>query len=241
MTLEWLLLLPAGGVPLYMLLEKRRTSRSIFLLSALLLLGAIVLVTLRPVAGSMALVAVSLLSAFFTFYKALQTTNFYRLGYLLIGLNAPAFFLFAPHGVLYSLTLLAALLGLFMVGGYYERHYGSANYHNVSGITLETPCIGTFLTLYLIALALYPPFPNALFFLAGLIHGTPGPLWYVTVTFLFAGNFVLAMRVMTRTLFGRPNPGIHYVHMTMKEKMTHGFVVLLLLVLTLFGLKETLS
>jgi hypothetical protein len=141
---------------------------------------------------------------------------------------------------MYSLSLLVSLTGLYLIAKFYEKNYGSANYGNITGITLVTPCLGTYLTFYLIALSLYPPFPNSLFFLSYVFKSQPDLFSYVVVTTLFFGNFFLAMGVMKKTLFGRPNPNIHYVHMTAKEKIIHAMVLIVLIVLSLFGLKETL-
>jgi hypothetical protein len=183
---------------------------------------------------------VSFLSAVFSIYKATKTTNFYKLGYYLIFVNAPFFILFEDRGMMYSLSLLVSLTGLYLIAKFYEKNYGSANYGNITGITLVTPCLGTYLTFYLIDLALYPPFPNSLFFLSYVFKNQPDLFSYVVVTTLFFGNFFLAMSVMKKTLFGRPNPNIHYIHMNAKEKIIHAMVLIVLIVLSVFGLKETL-
>jgi hypothetical protein len=236
------LLILAAGVPYYILLEKytQLKSKHIFFITAFLLLSAVELSLFLPNEHATILVVISLLSAIFSIYKAMQTTNFYKLSYYLIFVNAPFFILFEDQGALYSLSLLVSLTGLFLIAQYYEKNYGSANYRHITGITLVTPCVGSYLTLYLIALALYPPFPNSLFFLSYIFKSEPNLLWYIVVTTLFFGNFFLAMRVMRKTLFGRPNTNIHYVHMTVKEKITHFMIVILLLILSIFGLKETL-
>ena len=130
---------------------------------------------------------------------------------------------------MYSLSLLVALLGLYLIGRFYEKNYGSANYHYIRGITLSTPYIGTYLTVYLITLALYPPFPNSLFFLSHILKAEADLLWYIVVITLFFGNFSLAMNVMKESLFGKPNPNIHYVDLSSKEKITHTLVVIVLL------------
>lgn len=242
MIIDIALLILAGGLPYYIILEKstRLNSKYIFLLSAFLLLCAVVLSLSIPNEHPASLIVVSLLSAMFSIYKATKTTNFYKLGYYLIFVNAPFFILFKNRGVLYSLSLLVSLTGLYLIAKFYEKNYGSANYSNITGITLVTPCLGTYLTFYLIALALYPPFPNSLFFLSYIFKSDPNLLSYIVVITLFFGNFFLAMRVMRKTLFGRPNSNIHYIHMTSKEKSIHLSILILLLILSIFGLKETL-
>lgn len=236
-------LILAAGVPYYLLLEKsaRVNSKHIFLLSAFFLLCASVLTFFIPNENSTIFVIISLISSAFSIYKATKSTNFYKFGYYLIFINAPFFILFEAQSATYSLSLLASLIGIYLIASFYEKNYGSANYHYITGITLVRPYIGAFLTLYLIALALYPPFPNSLFFLSHILKSELDLLSYIVVITLFLGNFFLAMRVMTKTLFGRPNPNIHYVHMNTKEKVTHFTIIILLLVLSIFGLKETFA
>jgi len=242
MIVDILLLFLAAGLPYYLILEKftKLSSKHIFVLTGFLLLCAIVSSLFIDNEHTSAFVLISLLSAIFSIYKATKTTNFYKLGYYLIFVNAPFFILFEEQRAFYSLSLLVSLVGIYLVAKYYEKNYGSANYHHITGITLATPCMGTYLTFYLIALALYPPFPNSIFFLSHIFKSEPSILWYLVIITLFFGNFFLSMRVMRKTLFGRPNPTIHYVHMTVKEKIIHSIVVLALVVLSLFGLKELL-
>ena len=163
-------LLLAAGIPYYLLLEKIPgiKSKHIFLISASLLIGAIVLSFYVPNEHQPAFVIISLLSAIFSIYKAGKTTNFYKFAYYLIFVNAPFFILFEDMGALYSVSLLVSLTGIFLIARFYEKNYGSANYRYITGITLVRPYIGTYLTFYLIALALYPPFPNSLFFFSSI-------------------------------------------------------------------------
>lgn len=236
------LLILAAGVPYYIILEKSTglKSKHIFILSGLSLLCAVILSLFIPNEYPTSLVLLSLASAIFSIYKATKTTNFYKLGYYLIFVNSPFFILFEDQARVYSLSLLVTLSGYYLIARFYEKNYGSANYRHITGITLITPCVGTYLSLYLIALALYPPFPNSLFFLSYIFKSQPDLLGYVVAATLFFGNFFLAMRIMRKTLFGRPNSNIHYVHMTSKEKVLHTLIVILLLSLSIFGLKETL-
>lgn len=236
------LFLLAAGLPYYILLEKVSflKSKHIFLLSGLLLLSAVILSRFIPNEHTEVFVAVALLSSIFSIYRATKTTNFYKLGYHLIFVNAPFFLLFEDEGAMYSLSLLVSLTGIYLIANFYEKNYGSANYHHITGITLVRPYIGTYLTFYLIALSLYPPFPNSLYFLGYIFNSEPSLLWSVVIVTLFFGNFFLAMRVMKKTLFGRPNTNIHYAHMTSGEKVMHLFIVVLLMLLSVNGFKEML-
>ena len=237
-----LLLFLAAGLPYYLLLEKssKFNSKTIFLLSSFLLVCGVFLSLYITNEHNIVVVGIAFASALFSIYRATKTTNFYKLGYYLIYINAPFFLLFEEKGSLYSLSLLVSLAGLYLIGRFYEKNYGSANYLSVRGITLTTSCVGTYLTLYLIAIALYPPFPNSLYFLNYILHADASLFSYIVTITLFGANFFLVMRVMKITLFGRANPNIHYVHMTTQEKTIHAVVVALLLILSIYGLKEIL-
>ena len=232
----------AAGVPYYLLLEKIPgvKSKHIFLISVFLLMSAVALTFYLDTEHNPFFVVISLTSAIFSIYKARQTTNFYKFAYYLIFVNAPFFIYFEGQGAMHSVSLLVSLVGIYLIARFYEKNYGSANYRYITGITLIRPYIGTYLTFYLIGLALYPPFPNSLFFLNYMFHSEPNLLWYVVVITLFFGNFHLAMGVMRKTLFGRPNPHIHYVQMSSMEKATHTLIMVLLLLLSAYGIKEML-
>jgi hypothetical protein len=236
------LLILAAGLPYYIFLEKseKYTSKNIFLISATLLLGAVILSLFIPNEHLTSLVLVAFVSALFSIYKATKTTNLYKLGYYLIFINAPFFVLFEEKGALYSFSLLVSLAGIYTVARFYEKHYGSANYAYVRGITLAKPQISTFITIYLITLALYPPFPNAIFFLSHIVHSEPNLLWYIVVITIFFANFFLTMKVFEKSLFGKPSPHIHYVDLSTKDKMVHISIITLLLILSIVGLQETL-
>jgi len=237
-----LFLILVAGMPYYLILEKIPAikSKHIFLLSAFALLSSVMLSFYIPNEHKTSLVIISLLNSVFTLYRATKTTNFYKLSYYFIFVNSPFFVLYEGETSLYSLSLLLSLSGLYLIGQFYEKNYGSANYRYITGITLVRPYIGSYLTLYLISVALYPPFPNSLFFLQYILGSESDLLWFAVVITLFFGNFFLSMDVMKRTLFGRPNPNIHYVHMTIKEKVPHILIIGMLLLFSLYGLKEIL-
>ncbi|MDM5264745.1 hypothetical protein PF327_11120 [Sulfurovum sp. XTW-4] len=244
MLMSIILLILAAGVPYYLILEKNKklNSEKIFLISSFLVLCAIVISSFVTGTYSSLLVIISLLSAIFSIYKATKTTNFYKFGYYLLFINAPFFMLFIrEQGVLYTLSLLITLGGVYSIAKHYDKYYGSANYHGISGTTLATPYVGAFLTVYLITLALYPPFPNALFLLSSMIKEEPTLLWYIVVVIVFLGNFMVAMRVMPRTVFGTPNTNLHYVDLTSKEKIIHFIIIILLLALSIIGFKGAIA
>lgn len=239
-----ILLILAAGVPYYLILEKNKklNNEKIFLISSFLVFCAIVLSSFVDSQYSSLLVIISLLSAIFSVYKVTKTTNFYKFGYYLLFINAPFFMLFIrEQGLLYSLSLLITLSGIYSIAKHYEKYYGSANYHGISGTTLATPYVGGFLTVYLITLALYPPFPNALFLLSSMIKEETTLLWYIVVVVLFFGNFMVAMRVMPKTVFGTPNSNLHYVDLTSKEKIMHFVIIIALLGLSIIGFKGTIA
>ena len=238
-----LFLLLASGLPYYIFLEKwdKVSSKSIFQISALLLLGAIGLSFFVENEHSQPFVIVSYLSAIYSIYRATKTTNFYKLAYYFIFINAPFFLLFEERGALYSLSLLVSLLGIYAIASFYEKHYGSANYLYVRGVTLATPLVGISITVYLITLGLYPPLPNSLFFLTYIFNAQTDTLWYLIVITLYFGNFLISMKVLEKSIFGKKNPDIHYVDLDYKDKVTHVTIMGLLTILSFYGIKEILS
>ncbi len=236
-------LLLAGGLPYYILLEKSTSfsSKSIFIISWIFLFCAVVLTMFMEQNHTTLIVVISFISALYSIYRATKTTNFYKLGYYFIFINAPFFLLFEGHGALYSVSLLVSLLGIYAIASFYEKHYGSANYLYVRGITLATPLVGIHITVYLITIGLYPPLPNSLFFLTYIFNTEANLLWFIVVITLYFGNFLVSMRVLEKSIFGKTNPNIHYVDLNFKEKVTHFTIIILLVLLSVYGLKEILQ
>ncbi len=243
MIINILFLLLVSGLPYYILLEKsdKFSSKSIFLLSGFLLLCAIVLSLFVHNEHSEPFVMIAFISALYAIYRATKTTNFYKLGYYFIFINAPFFLLFEEQGAFYSLSLLVSLIGIYAIASFYEKHYGSANYLYVRGITLATPLVGIYITLYLITIGLYPPLPNSLFFLSYIFTSELDALWYVVVITIYFANFLISMKVLEKSIFGKTNPNIHYVDLNFKEKITHLIILTLLILLSIYGVKEILS
>jgi len=235
-------LLLVSGLPYYIFLEKsdKFSSKSIFLLSAIMLFSAIVLSFFIHNTHSEILVMISFISAMYSVYRATQTTNFYKLAYYFIYMNAPFFLLFEEQGAFYSLSLLVSLIGLYSIANFYQKHYGSANYLYVRGITLATPLVGIHITVYLISIGLYPPLPNSLFFLTYIFNTEADLLWYIVVISIYFGNFLVSMKVLEKSIFGKTNPNIHYVDLNTKEKITHFSIIGLLALLSIYGIKEIL-
>jgi len=241
MFINLILLFLFAGVPYYLLFEKtvKISAEKIFFLSIFLVILGMILATLYPSEASTPLVIISILSAIFSFHKASQTTNFYKLGYYMLFVNAPVLMMFTlDKSVPYFIALIVTLMGIYFIGKHYEQNYGSANYHSVTGIIVVNPYVGSFLTIYLITLALYPPFPNALFFLHTIFEADINFLWYVIVLFIFFANFILAMRVMGKTVFGKPNTNIHYVELNAREKVIHFVIFTIMFLLTIWEFKE---
>lgn len=242
--MDFILLFLFAGAPYYLLLEKTNIlgKEKIFYLSALLVIIGMVISNTTSQIVPMPFVMVALLFSLFSFYKANQTNNLYKLAYYILFFNAPMLLMFeTKESTLYGISLLLTLIGIFLMGKYYERNYGSANYKSVTGITLVTPYAGLILTIYLTALALYPPFPNSLMFLNGILSSEINSLWYAAVVIIFFGNFIIAARVMAKTVFGKPNDNVHYIDVAPKERLLHLSIFTALLVLSIVGLKEVLS
>ena len=157
MLLDFILLLLFAGIPYYLMFEKTNIlgKEKIFYLSSLLVICGMILSHQSPQIVSTPIAIVALVASLFSLYKANKTTNLYKLAYYILFFNAPMLIIFqAKESTLYGVSLLVTLLGIFMIGKYYERNYGSANYRSITGITLVTPYAGLMLTIYLTALAL---------------------------------------------------------------------------------------
>ncbi|MBT8349262.1 MAG: hypothetical protein HKP62_07455, partial [Sulfurovum sp.] len=224
MLIDLILLLLFAGIPYYLFFEKTNLlgKEKIFYLSSLLVICGMILSHQLTQAASTPIAIIALIASLFSLYKSNQTTNLYKLAYYILFFNAPMLIMLQrKESTLYGVSLLITLLGIFMIGKYYERNYGSANYRSITGITLVTPYAGLMLTIYLTALALYPPFPNSLMFLNGILAAELSTLWYVTVVIIFFGNFLIAVRIMAKTVFGKPNTNVHYIDLHPKERWLH--------------------
>lgn len=244
MLIDFILLFLLAGVPYYFFFEKGNFlgKEKIFLFSATLVIVGLILMNLSEHTVSTPFIVVALIASLISQYKAHKTTNFYKLSYYILFFNAPMLMMFgAKESTLYAISLLLTLSGIFLMGKYYERNYGSANYQSITGITLVTPYAGLILTIYLTALALYPPFPNSLMFLNGILAANVDTFWYLTVVVIFFGNFLIAVRIMAKTVFGKPNTNVHYIDLARKERWLHLTIFILLLALSALGLKELLA
>lgn len=244
MLIDFILLFLFAGVPYYIFFEKTKIlgKETIFIFSALLVICGMIVSYQFPHEATMPFVIVAFVASLFSLYKANKTTNLYKLTYYILFFNAPMLIIFGEkESILYGMSLLVSLTGVYLIGKYYERSYGSANYQSVSGITLVTPYAGLILTIYFTTLALYPPFPNALLFLNGILNTEINIMWYFIVVVIFFGNFLIAVRVMAKTVFGKPNDNVHYIDVAPKERFMHLTIFALLLVLSIAGLQEVLS
>ncbi|NOR56348.1 MAG: hypothetical protein GQ531_09080 [Sulfurovum sp.] len=244
MLIDFILLFLFAGVPYYVFFEKTKSlgKEKIFLLSAFLVICGMIVSSMFPHEIAMPFIVVAFVASLFSLYKANKTNNLYKLSYYVLFFNAPMLIMFeTKESILYGISLLVTLFGIYLMGTYYARSYGSANYKSVSGITLVTPYAGLILTIYFTSLALYPPFPNALLFLNGILSSEINGIWYLAVIVIFFGNFLIAMRVMAKTVFGKPNDNVHYIDVAPKERVLHLAIFALLLVLSVVGLQEVLS
>ena len=244
MFLNIILLFLLAGIPYYIYFQKTKqlSHEGIFLLTFFLFLSGIILAYFFPHERSDTLIVVALLGSLYAIYKAVKTTNLYKFSYYMFFINAPLLMMFnLKQTLLYSISLLVTLIGIYCIAKHYERSYGSANYHSITGTTLATPNAGLFLSIYLITLALYPPFPNAILFFNNILLSDVNLLWFAVITTVFFGNFFLAMRVMATTVFGKKNPIIHYLDLRSKDKLIHYLIISILFLLSLLGFKEILT
>lgn len=241
--MEILLLVLLAGVPYYLLIEKALGKYTFFVSASLLVIGLmLMLLTGIDCSQNKLCILVAILTSVFTIYKALKTTNLYKLTNYFIFINSPVYFLFSlEHFIYFTLALLITLLGTYFIGSYYEKNYGSANFYNLGGLALEAPYAGLFLRIYLINLALYPPFPNAVFLFNSMLKDKLDLIWYTVIIVFFFGNFFTAMKILTNTVFGESNKNIFYADLEPKEKLFHTVLNVALLVIGIYGLKEVLQ
>lgn len=243
MSIDILLLFLFAGVPYYLLFEKTNIlgKKTTFILTAVLFIAGLLIVQEHQFKASTTCMVIALVASLYSLYKANKTNNLYKLSYYILFFNAPMLIIFgAQESSLYGISLIVSLFGLFLMGTYYERSYGSANYQSVTGITLVTPYAGLIMTMYLTALALYPPFPNSLLFLNTIINAEIDLFWYLGVIIVFFGNFLIAVRVMAKTVFGKPNSNVHYIDVTVVERVLHLMFALVLFGLSIVGLQEVI-
>ncbi|HFU76655.1 MAG TPA: hypothetical protein ENK66_10465 [Arcobacter sp.] len=241
MLIDLMLLILFAGVPYYLIFEKTNilSKDKIFIVSTfIVLIGMVTATTVNHIMSDLFII-IALISSLYSLYKANKTTNLYKLAYYILFFNAPMLLLFETSGsLLFGMSLIVSLIGVFLMAKYYERNYGSANYRAVTGITLVTPYAGLILTIYFTALALYPPFPNALFFLNAILNAEVDFIWYITLIIIFFGNFLIAVRVMAKTVFGKPNPNVHYIDVAPKERVLHFIIFIALVILSIIAVGE---
>ncbi len=241
--MELILLFFLAGVPYYIFLEKG-FKKYIFFISAFLLilgLGTMLLFGLDCNQNKICIIF-AILTSLFTTYKALKTTNIYKLTNYFIFINSPVYFLFSlEYFIFFTFSLLITLLGLYLIGYYYEKNYGSANFYSIGGLALEAPFVGFFLRIYLINLALYPPFPNAVFLFNSMLKDKLDFIWYTVIIVFFFGNFFVAMKILVNTVFGKANKNIFYVDLESKERLIHTALNVILLSVGIYGLTEVLK
>ena len=235
-----LFLFSGAGYYLYFEKTKKLSYEKIFFLSVFLVISGTLFLYFSKQEVSIVVIILLFLISLFSLYKANKTTNLYKLTYYIMFFNSPMLMFHTNEAIYYGVSLLVTLFGLYLIGKYYERHYGSANYQSITGITSVTPFAGFFLTIYLTALALYPPFPNAILFFNAILSGETNTLWYFIIITIFLGNFFIAMRVMAKTVFGKPNENVHYIDLCLGEKLIHSLMFVLLLILSILGFQELL-
>ncbi len=238
---EFLMVLLLAGLPYYVFFEKK-FSEKFFYVSFFLILVGLSLLWFFNLQCNYVCIFIALATSIFTTYKAIKTTNLYKLSYYFLFINSPVYFLFSiKYSVYFIISLLITSLGLFLIGKYYERNYGSPNFYGIGGLALQAPIAGLFLRIYLITLALYPPFPNAVLLFNSMLKSELDIVWYTVVVVFFFGNFFVAMRILTNTVFGKPNKNVFYIDFNVREKLIHTLLNITLLVIGIYGLKEVLQ
>ncbi len=241
--MEFILLFLLAGVPYFLLMEKKLKKYSFFVSAFLLITGlALMLILDISCNQNKICIAIAIFTSLFATYRALKTTNLYKLANYFIFINSPVYFLFSlEYFIFFTVSLLVTLIGLYLMGVYYEKNYGSANFYSIGGLALEAPFAGLFLRIYLINLALYPPFPNAVFLFNSMLKDKLDLVWYTVIIVFFFGNFFVAMKILVNTVFGKANKNIFYIDMESKERFLHTVLNIVLLAIGIYGLEEVLK
>ncbi len=155
-------------------------------------------------------------AAFFTsiltFFMSYKTKNLIKLSYYFVFVNVVALFIFKDKWMfeLYFGSLIFSAFSLYLVATYMDKVFGSANIDSITGLVLKAPKLALFLRFSLMNLGLYPPFANALIMTASIVKSHLSLDGYLIMGWVFFANFFMAFRIMSKSLFGKPNELLTY-------------------------------
>ena len=178
--------------------------------------------------------AVAFFTSLLTFVLSYKTKNLIKLSYYFIFVNVVTLFMFKDKWMfeLYFGSLIFSAFSLYLIALYMDKHFGSASIDSITGLVLKAPKLALFLRLSLMNLGLYPPFANALIMISNIVKSDLGLDGYLIVAWVFFANFFMAFRIMTKSLFGKPNPMVGYKDI---GDMYFALFSVLFLVLTVVG------
>ncbi len=231
-----------AGFPYFYFLKKFKDKNIFYISISSLIIASFLNIYVVNIEFSPIIIIVSIFSSIFAGYKAYKTSNLYKLSYLFIFINAPLFLLIeANYTIWYILSVVVTTSSLFNVGKYFEDKYGSPNFQSITSLTHKLPKLSFFLQLYLLSLALFPPFPNFIFLMNILVKSNMDLIVIIVFIFVFLANFFIAMNILSKTIFGKENEKIYYRRMQKEDLASHIFMLSLIISLSIYGLKEILA
>ncbi len=201
-----------GLVPYYFVAKNFKKYGSIFLVLPTLGLGIYYFDDVVKTEFYRTLEIIAFSTSVLTFFLSYKTKNLIKLSYYFVFVNVVALFIFQNKWMfeLYFVSLIFSAFSLYVIALYMDKNFGSANIDAITGVVLKAPKLALFLRLSLMNLGLYPPFANALIMILSVIKSSLSLDAYLIVAWLFFANFFMAFRIMTKSLFGKPNPILVY-------------------------------
>ena len=180
---------------------------------------------------------ITTLLASFAFTETRKTLNLYRLIPLIVTIHSPLMAMI-DHKASYFLALLLSMVAFFLLGGFLQRHYGSANMGALHSLVTTTPKFAFFLRLNLLNSALFPPFATAIITLVALTKETIN-IWVLTALMItFIMMMLIAMRINAKTLYGKKNISIDYHDLEPKEIWVQAAIILAILLMSALSFME---
>ncbi|GAB6077440.1 hypothetical protein [Hydrogenobaculum acidophilum] len=185
---------------------------------------------------------IAFLTSVLTFLLSYKTTNLIKLSYYFVFVNVVALFIFKDKWMfeLYFGSMILSAFSLYLIALYMNKTFGSANIDSITGLVLKAPKLALFLRFSLMNLGLYPPFANALIITADIVKSHLSLDGYLIMGWVFFANFFMAFRIMSKSLFGKPNELVQYKDIAQSYLLVFSALFLVLTLAGFYSLMEVL-
>jgi hypothetical protein len=239
--LELLFLILMAGAPYFYFLKNLQDKTIFYIVALSLIIGTIFSHIIIHTQFMDFIIVISIASSIFAILQAYKTTNIYKLSYLFIFISSPLFFIIdSQYSLWFIISILVNTAALFRVGIFFEQRYGIANFYSITALVTNAPKLAFFFKLYLLSLALFPPFPNFIFAIDILLTSEMNFINLLAFVVVFLGSFFIAMSILTRTIFGKENKNIYYATFKAKDFAIHLSILGAIVILGAYGLMEVL-